>query len=727
MKIAWLKKVALALGVVFVLPIVALVLAACGTDGETVYHVVTYMSEDQQTVLGYSRVEDGGQAVYTGMTPTKQSAEPEINHYVFAGWTDEKGAVANLVYVKGDMTVYASFEQKLVDYTLTKPDRVSVTRRGSALQDGDIIHYGDELYISYTLTSEETLADLKVNGSTFPNGAIFTVTGNVEIIFLHGTATFCNVNFLGPDGEVLPTVEAVAYGSKAEEPNVTVNGYTLIGWDSNFSKPITSDISIQGYFYKNDEVYSSATVAGTGLTVGETWTMSLSAGNPLFDYFESEFGTGNVPSTLEMRVSEIFDDVDEQDNKNWGDIDCHITLTVNGENFRCGYFKDADIITISTQDWGIDANHIYFARKSGSGNLTGTYVLCEEIYGLDKYRGVSYYAKEEDKYAGVSVQATGDSEDSVWTLSISQGNPIFDYFESKFGEGNVPSTIELTVEQLDYVNETDLWVEESWGDIEYYFVLKNDDYGFSCYAGYYCFGDVLVIDSSSLGIGLSNIYFVKVNGSGYGAMKGTYYLYKKIYGLKEDMATVSFVDFNGNILLTTTNRVGAYTPKYTPQTSIEGYTFIGQSSDEILKTGINNCYLLYVKDDEKEDVTLTFTCVSSSSVTVDDTILCEMSTDSNFYQYLLSKYEDVSTTTTWKVTNMTINQGYLYYVYVKSVQGVENGIEIVRYYQIENVIAFSTGEELESGYFVNADGKFGDGAAFTYYKKIYSYNDSFSG
>ena len=125
-------------------------------DRRTLLYSETVFKNDPQTVS------------YKGETPAR--AADERNTYTFAGFVDEDGKAAALSYLKGDVDLFASYNETPVDYTvvfITHTDRETV-----------VCHYGD---LPTPTLSEESYYD----GETeyrFAGYApqIARVTGNAE-------------------------------------------------------------------------------------------------------------------------------------------------------------------------------------------------------------------------------------------------------------------------------------------------------------------------------------------------------------------------------------------------------------------------------------------------------------------------------------------------------------------------------------------------------------------
>ena len=80
---------------------------------------LTFMSEDGSTQLARVAVQNGGDGVYTGSTPSKASTAQYT--YTFAGWSLTPGGSANsnaIKNVEADRTVYAAFTSSVRTYTV---------------------------------------------------------------------------------------------------------------------------------------------------------------------------------------------------------------------------------------------------------------------------------------------------------------------------------------------------------------------------------------------------------------------------------------------------------------------------------------------------------------------------------------------------------------------------------------------------------------------------------
>jgi len=73
-------------------------------------YIITFVDDDNTTILQQEELEEGVLPVYNGETPTK-SATAEYT-YTFAGWTPQ------IVEVVGDATYTASYSATIRTYTI---------------------------------------------------------------------------------------------------------------------------------------------------------------------------------------------------------------------------------------------------------------------------------------------------------------------------------------------------------------------------------------------------------------------------------------------------------------------------------------------------------------------------------------------------------------------------------------------------------------------------------
>ena len=112
-------------------------------------------------------------------------------YYIAEGSTQHVAITNNKFTLTGNVTVYATF--KLIDYTMSSiPNQVIVRKGTEIITSASILHYGDELTISYTETTgyHETL--FSVTGATLKQGEtnVYVVNGNVTITYAEEINTY---------------------------------------------------------------------------------------------------------------------------------------------------------------------------------------------------------------------------------------------------------------------------------------------------------------------------------------------------------------------------------------------------------------------------------------------------------------------------------------------------------------------------------------------------------
>lgn len=644
-KRSFAKAFALALAVVVLLPVMALLVSACGGKKPAdVYYTVTFYSDDRTTVLSSVKVKEGEDAVFTG-TPTKTANNRY--YYEFKYWLDENNVQADLTAVKSDFSVYAYFEQKYVMYTLTKPAQVTVTRGGSSLQNGNVLRYGDSIIVSYTVTPGKRMSDFKVNGVKASNNSRHDVRGNVEIVYQEvdasGAAETFSVTFLGPTGSAIE-VQEVEKNSKATAPNYSSRDYTVVKWNYDFDAVVTEDATVTGYFVKNNEKLDGVSANINAGSVGSSWTLNLRKGNLVYDYFESIAGEGNVPASIEISVGEVDKTVSINDKFLWGDITYSLLLNFPAlsSHVWAGYFEDVDVISFDAKELeDTTSENIYFVRDGGAGSLSGTYSVYTSVYGLTGRHQVS----GTDKYEGVKLE-TNQIEKNLYKLTLSKGNPIYEYLSLSLSGSQVPSSIDFR--RTEWTNTVDEMIETSLGHVDMVSTFVNETYGLELTVGRYDEYDILVLDTSEWMNGLTNLYFIGQNG--------TYFLYKSFNAIEiyENLATVQFIDFNGDEVLSEKFRVGASIPTNMYLTSeIEGYSIVVTMTDELVLPTGNRVKLTYVKDDEYIGARIVF----RADIGEDGTEVLYMDSDSEFYKKLVEIYKNEYGEETEVPTELIINYG----------------------------------------------------------------------
>lgn len=514
------RSLALALALVFVLPLLAIMISACG-GSSTTYHKVTFYMDDKTTVLGYAKVEDGKEAEYTGTLPTKAAGVKFC--YEFAGWGDENGVLADLTDVKKDMNVYARFTQKLVDYHLAKPAQVSVTRSGSALLDGDVIHYDDQILISYTETAGYKKSSFKINGVEAVNNTLLTVKGNVEVIYQEKVNTepqeTFKVSFIGPDGEVVTTQDVVKNG-KVSAQLYSSSEYKLVKWMFDFNTAITKNTEIKGVFVKNDELITGATVDVTGEERDTTITVNMTKECLLYQLMQADAGTeADIPTTIVFVIGDIDMEVESWDRLGHGEISYSVRLKEEtlDYGFWVGYFEEENIMSIDVKSFDLGFENLFLVC-----DVNGNYGFYKNVYGIagrPKIEGVGQIEGAE-----VVRPARFDIEEGEnWTLNLEKDSTIYNVMKDRLELDEIPQTVTITVSAVydwdsdeffdyrdDFGNMIDAVVELSLAGMETTFRV-----------GWYkdCGVDVIVFDTEVWGVGSDYLYLVNEEGT------NNYYFY----------------------------------------------------------------------------------------------------------------------------------------------------------------------------------------------------------
>lgn len=527
-KKSWKKSLALALAAVFMLPVIAIIVSACG---DKVYHKVTFYSDDRQTVLGYVKVEDGKEAKFR--TPTKESGKKL--YFEFVNWVDEEGNVADLTEVKEDMVVYATFVEKYVPYHLTKPAQVTVVREGDALQDGAEIHYDDKLRISYTASAGYVVTTFQVNGEDFTSGNNFVVKGNVEIVYREERQLV--VEFLGPNGEVL-VEQKIGESGKAEAINPDCGEYRLLQWDFDFNKTVTQYTQIQGIFVKESEKIDGVTATafsageydagGISLTLSQECEVYTLLQEYVSNYMEQEV---TLPTTLTCSFSIPEQNVDNWGKLEWGDVPYETlwTFTGEGEPFTEGFSiwagvfvfpSNVDIEQEMTGDAMMVSTFNVKASNLGFDNLFFVVQADESVAEDISSMKCSFYkhiygikdrpeVKGVDRIEGISLtrpQRMAINEQEEWITEVEKDSAIHNVMKEQWGMEEVPTTLKLTVTEIADVDEYD---RQYYGDgIDWTILLSVKDTEETLWVGWYEYYelDIIVLDAVGWGLDVSRIY-----------------------------------------------------------------------------------------------------------------------------------------------------------------------------------------------------------------------------
>ena len=174
-------------------------------------------------------VDDSGNVLKTETVSYLSSATPPTaspkEGYVFWGWDREYAEVTS------DITVKAIYQKiklsvKFVDYD------------GTILQEREV-EYGDSL-------SPPSVPEREGYVFTGWDKPLENIQENLTITALY-SPKFLTVLFLDYDGTLLKS-ETVEYGTSASAPAVEDReGYTFVGWDSDFTN-VTKDLTVNACY-----------------------------------------------------------------------------------------------------------------------------------------------------------------------------------------------------------------------------------------------------------------------------------------------------------------------------------------------------------------------------------------------------------------------------------------------------------------------------------------------
>ena len=189
---------------------------AAFTQSLRTYHVYFY---NDSTQISSTAVQYGGNATYSGSTPTKESTDQYS--YTFVGWNSHNGessAEANVLNnITADKNVFAAFSSTVRSYSV-------YFYNGSSLLYTDTVNYGsDAAYSGSTPTKTPTAQttytfsgwNTDSSATTADTNALKNITANrtVYAMFTSSVRTY-TVRFMNGTS-VLQTVNNVPYGGTA--------------------------------------------------------------------------------------------------------------------------------------------------------------------------------------------------------------------------------------------------------------------------------------------------------------------------------------------------------------------------------------------------------------------------------------------------------------------------------------------------------------------------------
>lgn len=194
------------------------------------------------TLIGTETVSHGSSIQKEDPT---RPIDSKIGTYKFLGWNSKSGEVLNLQnmqILEHDKTIeaYAKYELEYVEYGLSFSSGVTVKRDGEIVDQNTILHFGDELVVTYALQDHYHMSEFKYNGVDISeNGATIVVTGNVEITFVELQNEYTIAEFpqnvkIVFEGRELSSNDTLHYGdlitiTYSESEGFDVSNFAVVG------------------------------------------------------------------------------------------------------------------------------------------------------------------------------------------------------------------------------------------------------------------------------------------------------------------------------------------------------------------------------------------------------------------------------------------------------------------------------------------------------------------
>ena len=247
-------------------------------------YTVTFYDENRSTVLASQYAEYGTAVEYTGSTPTKPADNTYT--YTFSHWETAEGEEYDISSetITGDISVYAQYTATYIEYTVENPyTQVTILHDGSPINDGETLHYGDTVEITYSPTEGYEMTTFTVTGADRVGETdTYTVTGNIEITY-EEELTVVYLDFTIEDGVltgytgsdtnvVIPSTYSISNGSIVEGTDYTVTGIGESAFDRKTS--ITSITipegvtSIGKYAFRGCSSLTSITIPENVTSIG---------------------------------------------------------------------------------------------------------------------------------------------------------------------------------------------------------------------------------------------------------------------------------------------------------------------------------------------------------------------------------------------------------------------------------------------------------------------------
>ena len=235
------------------------------------------------TLLTTVSVNDGGDAVYSGSTPTK--AQDAQYTYSFAGWSKTNDNTVDsdaLTAVVADRNVYACYNNTLRKYTITWKNSNDTT-----LETDNNVPYG-----TTPTYNGSTPVDPSGNSSPFVTWTptVASVTGNITY-----TATYkpvYTVTFKSQDGATTLQTKSVVQGNTATYTGTTptnADQTAFLGW-SNSMNSSNADATLTN-IQSNKTVYAAFEAVVEVAEITDSWdTIILSIDN---ETYKTKYKIGN--------------------------------------------------------------------------------------------------------------------------------------------------------------------------------------------------------------------------------------------------------------------------------------------------------------------------------------------------------------------------------------------------------------------------------------------------
>ena len=432
----------------------------------TIIYSETYIEYTISSIPSQVTIKKGDEVLTTGNTlhygdeisityaPTtgKYMTEFEVIGATRQGETE-------IYIVTDNLTV--RYEEEYIDYTIgIIPEGVKVERLGETLEDNAIIHYDDELKITYELDIGYDLVRFEIEGAIRQEETnIYKVEGNVTIRFEQRIQTY--IVTIGVNNSEYGTVTessiTVDYGTTytvegnvlrfsdgktvtaTPETNTAQYTYTFLDWTSE-SGTVTGEATITANFTRETNTYtvsiqsnnaeygtvteSSITVeygteiivSGNTLTIGKySITATPTADDPTYDYVFANWTNAVSEVTGDITITANFErTMDEYvvsivvNNASYGTVskasvivNYNTPITVDGNKLT---INGQEIIATATAG---DAQYTY--RFTGWTNATDPITEDREI--------TANFTRETNTYT-VSIQSNNAEYGTVTESSV---------------------------------------------------------------------------------------------------------------------------------------------------------------------------------------------------------------------------------------------------------------------------------------------------------------------